>query len=76
MASHQDRTPARVRVIRDGMAAHLPDVDPDETAEWLESFDSAVLSGGGCSLLKTAGPDLFVWVCGRAPARPASACHP
>jgi pyruvate dehydrogenase E1 component len=35
-----------VRVIRDGVAAHLPDIDPDETAEWLESFDSAVLSGG------------------------------
>ncbi|HEU0088721.1 MAG TPA: pyruvate dehydrogenase (acetyl-transferring), homodimeric type [Pseudonocardiaceae bacterium] len=28
------------------MAAHLPDIDPEETAEWLESFDSAVLSGG------------------------------
>ncbi|MGH3579105.1 MAG: pyruvate dehydrogenase (acetyl-transferring), homodimeric type, partial [Mycobacterium sp.] len=35
-----------MRVIRDGMAAHLPDIDPDETAEWLEAFDSAVLSGG------------------------------
>jgi pyruvate dehydrogenase E1 component len=46
LATHNDRTPARVRVIRDGMAAHLPDIDPDETAEWLESFDSAVLSGG------------------------------
>jgi len=42
----KDRTPARVRVIRDGVAAHLPDIDPDETAEWLEAFDAAVLSGG------------------------------
>ncbi|MBV9729388.1 MAG: pyruvate dehydrogenase (acetyl-transferring), homodimeric type [Pseudonocardiales bacterium] len=42
----KDRTPARVRVIRDGMAAHLPDIDQDETAEWLEAFDSAVLSEG------------------------------
>ena len=39
-------TPERVRVIRDGLAAHLPDIDPDETAEWLESFDG-VLKGGG-----------------------------
>ncbi|MFC0437357.1 pyruvate dehydrogenase (acetyl-transferring), homodimeric type [Kutzneria buriramensis] len=39
-------TPERVRVIRDGLAAHLPDIDPDETAEWLESFDE-VLKGAG-----------------------------
>ncbi|MCO1577782.1 pyruvate dehydrogenase (acetyl-transferring), homodimeric type [Crossiella sp. SN42] len=39
-------TPERVRVIRDGLAAHLPDIDPEETAEWLESFD-AVLAGAG-----------------------------
>ncbi|MFB9909116.1 pyruvate dehydrogenase (acetyl-transferring), homodimeric type [Allokutzneria oryzae] len=38
--------PERVRVIRDGLAAHLPDIDPEETAEWLESFDS-VLEGAG-----------------------------
>jgi pyruvate dehydrogenase E1 component len=36
----------RVRVIRDGVASHLPDIDPDETAEWLESFDAAVDAGG------------------------------
>src|SRR5918997_1955970 len=46
LTTQQDRSPARVRVIRDGVAAHLPDIDPDETAEWLEAFDSAVLSGG------------------------------
>ncbi len=38
--------PRRVHVIRDGLAAHLPDIDPEETAEWLESFD-AVLDGAG-----------------------------
>ena len=38
--------PERVRVIRDGLAAHLPDIDPDETAEWLESFDSMLTAGG------------------------------
>jgi pyruvate dehydrogenase E1 component len=36
----------RVRVIRDGLATHLPDIDPDETGEWLESFD-AVLDAAG-----------------------------
>ncbi len=46
MATQNDRRPPRVRVIRDGVAAHLPDIDPEETAEWLEAFDSAVLSGG------------------------------
>jgi pyruvate dehydrogenase E1 component len=32
--------PRRVHVIRDGLASHLPDVDPEETAEWLDSFDA------------------------------------
>jgi pyruvate dehydrogenase E1 component len=40
------KQPERVRVIRDGLAAHLPDIDPDETAEWLESFDAMLSSGG------------------------------
>jgi pyruvate dehydrogenase E1 component len=35
-----------VRVIRDGLAAYLPDIDPDETTEWLDSFD-AVLDAAG-----------------------------
>ncbi|MEU4802564.1 pyruvate dehydrogenase (acetyl-transferring), homodimeric type [Actinosynnema sp. NPDC023587] len=39
-------TPERVHVIRDGLAAHLPDIDPEETAEWLESFDAALKGGG------------------------------
>ncbi|MQY25730.1 Pyruvate dehydrogenase E1 component [Nocardia sp. RB56] len=30
---------ARVRVIREGVASYLPDIDPEETGEWLESFD-------------------------------------
>ncbi len=36
----------RVRVIRDGVASYLPDIDPDETAEWLESFDSLLSRSG------------------------------
>ncbi|MBM7772629.1 pyruvate dehydrogenase E1 component [Actinokineospora baliensis] len=47
MATQKNQpTPERVRVIRDGLAAHLPDIDPEETAEWLESFDAALAGGG------------------------------
>jgi pyruvate dehydrogenase E1 component len=37
----------RVRVIREGVASYLPDIDPQETDEWLASFDG---------LLDHAGP--------------------
>jgi len=36
----------RVRVIRDGVASYLPDIDPEETSEWLESFDGLVSRSG------------------------------
>ena len=36
----------RVRVIREGVASYLPDIDPEETSEWLESFDKLVESEG------------------------------
>src|SRR6201993_2226110 len=36
----------RVRVIREGVASYLPDIDPEETAEWLESFDDVVARAG------------------------------
>jgi pyruvate dehydrogenase E1 component len=42
----RNRQAQRVHVIRDGLAAHLPDIDPEETAEWLDSFD-AVLDAAG-----------------------------
>ncbi len=32
--------PDRVRVIREGVASYLPDIDTEETSEWLESFDA------------------------------------
>ncbi|MHA6626114.1 pyruvate dehydrogenase (acetyl-transferring), homodimeric type [Pseudonocardia sichuanensis] len=38
--------PRRVHVIRDGLAAHLPDIDPEETAEWLDSFDAMLDAAG------------------------------
>ncbi|GAA1462102.1 pyruvate dehydrogenase (acetyl-transferring), homodimeric type [Williamsia maris] len=48
-ASGKDRSSGtdRVRVIREGVASYLPDIDPQETDEWLESFDG---------LLENAGP--------------------
>jgi pyruvate dehydrogenase E1 component len=46
----KDPTPAsepdRVRVIREGVASYLPDIDPEETAEWLESFDDLLERSG------------------------------
>ena len=36
----------RVRVIREGVASYLPDIDPEETAEWLESFDDLLARSG------------------------------
>ncbi|WP_111765438.1 pyruvate dehydrogenase (acetyl-transferring), homodimeric type [Nakamurella deserti] len=43
---YEDLTPARHRVIRDGIAAQIPDTDPGETSEWLDSFDAMVDAGG------------------------------
>ena len=41
-------TDGRVRVIREGVASYLPDIDPSETDEWLESFDGLLdRSGAG-----------------------------
>ena len=36
----------RIRVIREGVASYLPDIDPEETAEWLESFDDLLSRSG------------------------------
>jgi len=33
-------------IISDGLPSQLPDVDPDETAEWLESLDAVVENAG------------------------------
>ena len=38
--------PDRVRVIREGVASYLPDIDPEETVEWLESFDELLERSG------------------------------
>lgn len=38
--------PGSVRVIREGVASYLPDIDPQETSEWLESFDAVLKQSG------------------------------
>jgi pyruvate dehydrogenase E1 component len=39
-------TPERFSVITDGLPSQLPDVDPEETQEWLTSLDSAINVAG------------------------------
>ena len=36
----------RFSIITDGLPSQLPDIDPDETREWIESLDAAVDSDG------------------------------
>jgi pyruvate dehydrogenase E1 component len=39
-------TQDRFSIITDGLPNQLPDIDPDETREWIESLDAAVDSDG------------------------------
>src|SRR5438270_9781888 len=36
----------RYSVISDGLPSQIPDVDPQETSEWLESFDAVIDAAG------------------------------
>src|SRR3954469_12739844 len=36
----------RFSIIRDGLPSQLPDIDPDETREWLESLDTVIKTEG------------------------------
>ena len=45
-ASVNDQSAPRMRLIKDGIAAQLTDIDPEETDEWLASFDAMVDAGG------------------------------
>ena len=38
--SRNSKNPAIVPVIHEGLPTQLPDIDPDETQEWLASFDA------------------------------------
>ena len=47
MTSTADSRPADPRALTiDGLPSQLPDLDPTETAEWLESLDAVVAAGG------------------------------
>ena len=39
-------TPSQPTVIHEGLPTQLPDIDPEETQEWLGSFDSMIETGG------------------------------
>ena len=40
------RSGARPSVIHEGLPTQLPDIDPDETSDWIDSFDSLVSERG------------------------------
>ena len=42
MASGRQRFP----IISDGLPSQLPDIDPDETQEWLDSLDAVIDDAG------------------------------
>lgn len=44
--SDESSTSNRVRVIREGVASYLPDIDPDETSEWIGSLDGLIDAAG------------------------------
>jgi pyruvate dehydrogenase E1 component len=44
--SGTERSADKYSVISDGLPSPLPDVDPDETAEWLESLDGVLDTAG------------------------------
>ena len=38
--AEKSKNPGIVSVIHEGLPTQLPDIDPDETQEWLQSFDA------------------------------------
>ncbi|MBV9369234.1 MAG: pyruvate dehydrogenase (acetyl-transferring), homodimeric type, partial [Frankiales bacterium] len=46
MAAQSGQGRDRYSVISDGMPSQIPDVDPGETQEWLESLDAVIDSSG------------------------------
>ena len=44
--TQQQAETRRTSVIHEGLPTQLPDIDPDETQDWLESFDSLVSDRG------------------------------
>ena len=44
----------RFSIINDGLPTQLPDIDPDETKEWVDSFDTVVQTRGRTRPLRHA----------------------
>src|SRR5262245_42556243 len=42
MRADQKRADQKRPVISDGLPSQLPDIDPDETGEWIESLDGVI----------------------------------
>ena len=40
--SSRASTPSTPAVIHEGLPTQLPDIDPDETSEWIDSFDAMI----------------------------------
>ena len=62
-------TEDRFSIITDGVPNQLPDIDPDETREWLESFDDVIDTRRA-----PAGPVPHAASCSNGPASGRSAC--
>ena len=58
-------------VISDGLPSQLPDIDPDETAEWLESLDAVIDDAG-----RNRARYLMLQPARSGPASARSACRP
>ena len=65
MAAREEAGP-----ILNGIPSQLPDIDPDETQEWLDSLDG-VIDGGRSA----RGPATSCSSCSSAPARCRSGCR-
>lgn len=46
MSNQNETTGGRFSVINDGLPSQLPDINPEETSEWLESLDAVVQHAG------------------------------
>ena len=68
-ASVNDQSAPRMSLIKDGIAAQLTDLDPEETDEWLGSFDAMVDAGGAAA---RPLPDAAAAGAGQAAARGAA----
>ena len=51
----------RFSIISDGLPTQLPDIDPEETRDWVDSFDSVVRTRGRSREPFAPGQDVCPW---------------